>query len=521
MPQKVEALLARAKKAAQETDTNRSMYEDAYEYINPFKNVFNNTEGAGQSHNTPTKQYDSTAMINAKNFVDTMQSNFTPVFSRWAEFRAGPGVPEEQRDEYNKVMQKVTEKVFAYLNASNFATESAEMYYDLGMGTGCMFILEGDESQPLNFVAAASSQFDLEEGKFGKVSGIFKRTSIRPGDIEHRWKGAKLDTRLNELKKDKPNEKIELMEAVYYDEGEMVWYHDVIFQETGHRLYSKEHLEDVVVTPRWMKIPGYARGIGPFIMALADIKTLNKLKELTLKLAALNAFGVYTYERKGGLNPNTASIYPGAFIPVESNGGATGQTVRELPRAGDFNVQQVMVNDLQDQIRQVMMDNRLPPESGPVRTAFEISQRISELQQDIGASFGRLMYEYVQPLFRRILAILKKKGLVELPKDFDLDNFFTVVQVVSPIARQQQMQDVQNFMQAFSMVQGVDPQLALLAYEVEKLPGWLVEKLGADAGLLREDADKEQMTQAIIQLAQQQQQVQNGGQAPQTGAPAQ
>lgn len=512
---KISEIIERAHAAKEETDQNRSLFEDVYEYMLPFKNTFNQPVGSTKTHNTPSRQYDSTAMVAANNFVNTMQTNFTPVFNRWAELRAGPAVPEEQRDNQNRQLQKLTDIIFTYLNASNFATESAEMYWDLGVGTGCLFVLEGDEMRPLNFVAAPSSQFHLEESKFGRVGGIYKYTPIKARLIKYRWKGAKINDKLAEIAKDKPNELVHMLEAVYFDEDEFVWRYEVIHEESEHRLWEKTYKEDVVLTPRWLKVPGFARGIGPFIMALADIKTLNKIKELMLKMAALNAFGVYTVERKGGINVNTATVAPGAFIPVERNGGPNGPTIQPLQRSGDFQVQQFMVEDLKDQLRQTMLDNRLPPENSSVRTAYEISERIKELQSDIGAAFGRLMYEYVQPLFRRVVSILKDRKLIQLPDGFDIDNFYVQVQVVSPIAAGQAAQDVQKFVQAFTLTQQINPELAMLSFEVEKFPSWVTEKLGSDAGMLREEDDKKALQQALMQgmqaQAQQTEGTQNAG----------
>ena len=160
-------------------------------------------------------------------------------------------------------------------------------------------------------------------------------------------------------------------------------------------------------------------------------------------------------------------------------------------------VERELLNDLKDQIRQIMLDNRLPQENGPVRSALEIAERVKTLSTDIGASYGRLIFEYVIPLFRRIIEILTKKGLLILPQGFDIDSFFVQVQVVSPIAQQQSVEDVQKFIQAYQMIAGIDPQLAQLAFMLEDVPQWLCEKLGSPASLLRDETEKEQLKEEI------------------------
>lgn len=513
----IEKICDRAKKGFTERDMNRQLFEDCYEFLLPYRNNFNRQgDGKPQTFNRPQRQFDSTAQHAGANFINTMQANFTPVFSRWATLKAGPGVPEKQRKKLNKELEKLTDVIFTYLNASNFATASAEMYFEWGIGTGSLWLFEGDEEQPLNFMASPMSEMGLVEGRFGTIDGRFREHRVKARLIKHTWPNdkVKLNSDLEQKIKDSPDEEVRLLEACYYDYADFVWRYEVIHEESKHRLVEKEFAEEICFTPRWLKVPGNAFGIGPFILAMADIKTLNKMKEYMLRNAALSVFGVYTVASQGGFNPNTAKIAPNAFIPVERNAGPQGPTIQPLPRTGSFDIQEFLVRDLQDSIRKSMLDTRLPEQQATPATAFEISQRIREFQQDIGSAYGRAMFEYVQPLFKRIISILNSRGLIQLPDGFEIDNFFVQVQVVSPIAQTQAIEDVQKFMQVYEMTATINPQLAMTAYELEKLPGWLTENTGAPAELLREDADLEQLRQQIIQTvaAAQAQAAEQGGQ---------
>ncbi|MGB0818369.1 MAG: portal protein [Candidatus Puniceispirillaceae bacterium] len=514
MPQlDIDKLLARAEKGFAERDQNRCLFEDSYEYLLPYRNTFNNQQG---THNKPSVQYDSSAMNAASNFVNTMQANFTPVFTRWAELKAGPGVPEKQRNKLNKELAKLTDVIFTYLNASNFATASAEMYFDWGVGTGALWLHEGDQEQPLNFIATPMSEMGIVEGRFGTVDGRFRKHKIKARLIQHTWPNDKieLDSALADKARENPDEEVELIEASYYDYTEFVWRYEVIYEKSKHRLLAKAFKDEICFTPRWLKIPGHSIGVGPFVMAMADIKTLNKMKEYMLRNAALAVFGVYTVASNGGFNPNTAKIAPNAFIPVERNGGPNGPSIQALERSGSFDVQEFMINDLKESIRKTMLDTRLPEQQPQPATAFEIAERIKEFQQDIGSAYGRAMFEFVQPLFKRIISILSRKGLIQLPDGFSLDNFFVQVQVVSPIAQTQAIEDVQRFMQTYQMTAGINPQLAMMAYEIEKLPQWLTEKTGSTADLLR-DIPPEEIKEALLAFAKAQ--LQQGVDAGQVG----
>lgn len=495
----VERLIDRKNKAWQETDMNQSIFEDAYEYLMPFRNVFSNQ---GKAHNKNTKQYDSTGMIAAVNFVNTMQSRFTPVFQKWAELKAGPSIPENLKSEQNKRLGIINDKLNTYRNASNFYTSTAEMYFDLGIGTGVLFILEGDEERPINYVCAPLAHCGFEDGKFGEIGGLWRKHKLKGRLVGTQWKGAVIPPALAQRIKDKPDETLEFSEGFYFDYADLVWHQCVIWEEGKETLYEDMFTEAPFVAPRWMKIPGFATGIGPFLMAMADYKTLNKMKELMLMLAALNVFGVYTVASGGTFNPNTAQIKPAAFIPVERN-GTQNPSIAALPRTGDFQVQEFMMTDLKEQIKKVMLDSGIPPEQDPVRTAYEIAERIKKMQLDIGAAFGRLIYEFALPLHKREIAILAKKGLIEVSPDFRIDNFFVQVSVVSPIAQAQAAEDVQKLVQAYQLTAGISPEIAMLTFDIEKVGTWIADKLSVDPTLVNGEENKAQIKDAVTKLVAQ------------------
>jgi Bacteriophage head to tail connecting protein len=502
MAYSAEQLLKKAEQAFSDRDKNRSIYDDCYELLSPHRNTLSKQGG---TLNTPTRQYDSTGQISAANFVNTLQREFTPPFTRWSKLEAGPGVPEEQRQNLNETLEKITDQVFSYLNASNFSTASAEMYWEWGIGTGTMWLHEGDQESPFNFIATPTSQMGLCEGKFGTIDARFRRQNLRASLIEPTWPKAKLPDGLKQNIARKKDDEVSVTECFYYDYEKLIWCYEVIVDEGKHTILKSEHLEEICFTPRWMKIPGHAWGVGPFVQGLADIKTLNVLKEFLLRGAALDIAGVYTIANDGGLNPNNVVIAPNTFIPVERNAGENGPTISRLDTGGNFQLQEFMANSLQDQIRKTLLDNRLPAETPQPKTAFEIAQRMKEFQVDIGSAYGRAMLEYIIPMWKRMLGILVRKGLIDLPDGFTVDNLFIQVTVTSPIAQIQKMEDLNKFMQGFQMVQSINPELALMAYDVESLPRWVNEMVGAPASRVRSEAEQSQLQQIVAQMIMQQQ----------------
>lgn len=498
---KPEKLQEKASKAFSDRDANRNLFIDCYELYSPYRNTLSNNS---PSFNTPTRQYDSTGQISAAAFVNTMQREFTPPFMKWSKLVPGPGMSEEQKEQYGEIFDSITEIFFAYLNSSNFSTASAEMYFELGIGTGALWFYEGDEQNPFNFVSAPISELGICEGKYGKVDYRVRQYKIKMAMIMEVWPKAELPSNLNP--KETPDKEVEINEHFYYDYEDLTWRYDVTIGNDC--IFYTTHSEEIALTPRWMKIPGFPYGIGVFIHALADVKTKNKLKEFLLRSAALDVAGVYTITSDGAINPNTLNIAPNTFIPVERNSGENGPTIQRLDTSTNYQLQEYLDNGLQDQIRKTLLDNRMPAETPQPKTAFEIAQRMREFQTDIGSAFGRMYNEFVIPLWKRGLSILISKGLLQLPKGFTIDNLFTQVQVVSPIAQTQQNEEVQKFMQTYQMVSMINPTLAATGYKVEQLPKWLTEMTGTPNKLLRDEAETQQMQQLVAQFVAQQSQPQ-------------
>ena len=73
------------------------------------------------------------------------------------------------------------------------------------------------------------------------------------------------------------------------------------------------------------------------------------------------------------------------------------------------------MNDLRMNIKKVLMDDTLPPDTMSARSATEIAQRQSELATNLGSAFGRLMTEIMNPLVSRIFVVLDREGLINMP----------------------------------------------------------------------------------------------------------
>jgi nucleotide-binding universal stress UspA family protein len=249
-----------------------------------------------------------------------------------------------------------------------------------------------------------------------------------------------------------------------------------------------------------MKVAGEIYGRGPVITALPDIKTLNKTKELLLKNAALAISGVYTAADDGVINPATIRIVAGAIIPVARNGGPQGESLKALPRSGDFNVSQLVINDLQQNIKRILLDESLPPDNMSARSATEVVERMKELSQNLGSAFGRLINETMIPLVEKILQVMDDRGLIDMP--LRVNGLEVRVMPTSPLAMSQNMEEIQNIMQYAQIISGFG-QEAQFALKKGEAMDMIAEKLGVPAKLRYSPEERAMEMQKAAQMAQQ------------------
>ena len=516
----IKNLKKRIEKAEAIKEDRRSLDESAYEIAMPQRNLYTKTN---QGDSRMNGVYTSMGMSTVNNFVNNMQNSLTPPFTRWAQLQAGDAVGEDQEGEFNEVLEKLTEKIFSFLDASNFATASSEMYFDLVVGTGALLINKGEFDKPLNFTAVPTAQLALEEGVFGDIGGIFRKHKIPARLIEHTWTDAKIPPKMEQMIKDKPTEDIILDEVTYHDMDSDTWYYEILWMDSGReeeRLVTRVTKYNPWVIVRWSKIAGEVFGRGLLLQALPDLKMLNHGQEMAAVSVQMNAFGSYTMEEDGILNTDTAEINPAGILVVKKNsGGGQSPSIDALPRVGDSRAQEFFFTGLEDNIKKIMMDNKLPDQTAAVRSPTEIVERIKEFQADFGAAFGRLMHEYVNPLFKTVIQILDEAGAIEVPvikigdekKKITDDVAFTKIKMLAPVAKSQALEDVQSVVQSIQMAQGIEPRLPLVGYKVEELPKFFAEKLGMPTELVRSTAEQEQAMGMLTQIL--------GGQEAAQGAP--
>lgn len=212
--------------------------------------------------------------------------------------------------------------------------------------------------------------------------------------------------------------------------------------------------------------------------ALPAIISLNELLRLEIASANFNVAKPIMAYSDGVYNPWTMRLEPNTVIPVAPN--ASGQwPIQPFPDTSPPQFAQALALDFRQQINTLLYANPIGQmQDHPTRTATELALRQRNLAEEIGSAFTRLQNEFLGKVLQRVSYILEKRGLIE---KIVVDNKAIKLSYKSPLVIAQGAQDVQNFIQWYQLLQGVQgPEAALINLRPEKFAHWSASKMGVD-----------------------------------------
>ena len=477
-----------------------SHLRECYEYSLPQRETFS-MQSKGAKKNTAI--FDSTAVIGVQKYASRLQASLVPPWRNWSILAPGSEIPEEEKEETQKGLDKATSIIFDHINHSNFATQCHESFLDLAVSTGAMTVKRAtrDGASVLEFDAVPLAEVFPEEGPNSTIETVWREHSIPARHIDRLWQGAEISSKLKKKVSEKPDVKVNLIEGTVYEPKSGMYYMCVIEREEKHICFTEEYEVSPWIVFREMVVPGEVLGRGRIMQVLPDIKTANKVTEFGLRNAALAIAGIYTAQDDGVINPYTMQIAPGMVIPVGSN-DHTNPTLRPLERAGDFNVGELILSDLRDRINKALFADPYGGMDSPTKTATEMSLRSQELLMDAGSAFSRLQSEFIEKIIKVVVSILKEAG--KLP-DIAVDGKEVTIKHTSPLARAQDQEDLLAMQQFMQMGAAFGPEAFALGAKIEDTVAWIGHKLGIEQKLLRTGQERIEMQKQAAEAMKQQQ----------------
>ena len=382
-----------------------SRWDEARRYTNP------------STDSDTATLYDATASDAADNLAASIYTLLTPPESLWLQL-VGESEMSQNADIATAVLR-------ANLNDSNFYTTIHQCYMDLVIsGTACLFMAESPIGSSSAFTFTAIPMTDIAI----LPNAVFHTTSIPAYEVLERYPTWTPPSNIQETIKQDSNTPLKLVQSLVGTEF-TAWL-DVGGDIENNTVSRGTFETNPYIIFRWSLASGEIYGRGPVLRALPDIKTANKVVELVLKNATIAVTGIWQADDDGVINLNNINLTPGAIIPKAV--GSSGLT--PLSSAANFDVSQLILRDLRDRIRHALLADRLGLLSDKEMTATEIMARNADMMRILGATYGRLLHEFIRPLCDRGLQILARRGLIapiQLNGDAELKYIAPIAQMTA------------------------------------------------------------------------------------------
>lgn len=472
-------VLARFEQAQQRRHVWETHWQDCYDFTLPQHHASGH-EIAGSKRSE--RIFDGTAPDAADQLAASLIGHLTPPWTAWFGFKAGSDLSDDDAQALAPILEKSAKIMAAHMDASNFHVEMHQCFLDLVIGgTAALYFEETVPGNVSAFKFSAVPLYDvyLEEGAQGFLDGSHRVQKLTLAQIAARYGDIAVPPDVVRAGSRDSQARFRVLESIFPDKG--IYHYTALLMEGSAPTLLREGTfnESPAIAFRWMKSPGEIYGRSPVMKALPDIKTANKVVELILKNASIAVTGIWQADDDGVLNPANIELVPGAIIPKAV--GSEG--LKPLGMPGNFDVSQIVLDDLRRRIRHALLGDRLGQLNDKRMSATEVLERAGETALLLGATYGRLQAELLTPLITRGYNILRRRG--EIP-DLALDGRTVALDYRSPLARAQGQRSMQNTLSWLQSVLALGAEAAG-AVDMAQAARTLGDAMGVPTDLIRKD----------------------------------
>ena len=176
-------IIKRQSVAQTKKDEFQQLYQDAYEFALPQRQLYGVWEGGSTGSKKMQRVFDSTAINSTQRFANRLQSVVFPPQRKWCRLEPGMDIPFDRKPQAQAILDQYNEKMFALLRQSNFDIAMGEFLLDLAVGTACMMVQPGDDVSQINFIPVPLFLVSYEEGANGQVDNVYRKMRIKGESI--------------------------------------------------------------------------------------------------------------------------------------------------------------------------------------------------------------------------------------------------------------------------------------------------------------------------------------------------
>ena len=506
-------------------------FRDVRDYIRPRKQQIDSGSHINGERHT-NKMFDSSAPEASRIMAMSMQQALVPQSTVWFGLSIPAGhqlYALNKEPSVKRWFNDVTQKMFYSMHESNFYTAIGEAFLDFtSFGTINLLLEENDDVEKnfggLAFTSIPTGQFVFSENKRGKPDTVFWEYMFTARQAKQMFGMKKLPDSIKKAVRETPDAKFTFVIVVLPSEdyaANSIDSNNKKFAAIDIHYDSKTVVrrsgfdELPYVIGRFEKASGELWGRSPADIAMPDIKTLNKIRELELKGLAMAVHPPL-------IAPDQGIIGTFRMTPSAINYSREPERFKFLRFEGRIDLSSLKANELKKSIRGIFLADQLVLPEKLNMTAEEVATVREQIQNLLGPTVARFEGEVLTPLVLRSFGLLNRAGALPPapPELAELDEI--EVAYIGQMAKNQKIQDVtaiQRWLGVAANMAGFAPEV-LDNINVDEALQIIGDRMAVPATVMRSEeevaelrAQRQEKMQMQEQLAQASQVAEGAGRA--------
>lgn len=433
-------------------------WQEIAELVRPQRADFTFTRMEGERRGL--LQFDAAAAIANDQLAAGLWGAVTNSATEWFQVRhpdpilADDGAVKMWLDDTRSIMSDALS-----VEGQRFYTQAFEFYKDLGaFGTSIFWVDEDAQRGRLTFSNRALTECVIDQDDRETVDTVFRRFEWSAGQAVARWGDRAPDKARKFVAANKPNEKLTFLHAVMPNDrrdprrmgARGMGFRSVYLSLDGMEVVQTGGYQEFpYMVARWGTAARGLYGESPAMAALADIKLLNQVERLKLvagQKAADPPLLAYDENTIRGVK-----VFPGGITygGVDANGRAM---VQPLLTGADFRVFEGIAEQKRNAVREAFHNTLMLMSQAPNRTATEVLEVREERLRLLGPQLSRIETEFLDPLTRRVFALLWRAGALPPPPEALAADARVKVEYVSQLSVAQRSGAAANVMRTMQAV---------------------------------------------------------------------
>lgn len=376
--------------------------------------------------------FDATAIVASQTLAASLMGAVTNQALQWFRLQFRNALLKDNQ-EVATWLNACDEIMLRAYNASNFYQAAHTYYLNLAIfGTAAMYVKAterlqrgGTQEVSLRFHTLSTGHYCIAENADGKVDTLFRCFELTPRQAVQQFGEVAISRPLRALVRDpmQMDKRKRFLHCVSPRDtdgkgrlgNKNMPYAEVYLEvDTQHICWESGYEEFPFLVSRWETVGAGPYGFGPGHMALADVRTINTLRELMLLQLQL------------WVQPPLTALEEAVIGSISLESLAVNVITREdalkpLDLTGRPDLVKIEEQELKKSIRELFFADALtglPPVDATTMTAYEVAQRIEHMQRLMGPAFSRLLSEMLDPLADRVFGLLWRAGVLPpVPRD--------------------------------------------------------------------------------------------------------